>query len=166
MTIARGVSRTQSRGFASLGLILLLVLGLAVFGGVGWWLNKHVPATLNQAPSETESTAGNTTDIPRPAMLSTTTPSGVPVTLMIERCRSNDMSCFGSGRANPETRGAVTVYDLVSKDCAPSWGIIRNEQGVEFYYDAISHLGAACTDVGVYAQIRSLITGNAMWPGV
>lgn len=37
-TPTRGLSRTQSKGFASLALILLLVLGLAAFGGAGWWL--------------------------------------------------------------------------------------------------------------------------------
>ncbi len=56
MFTVRGLSRTYVRGFISLGLILLLVIGLAAFAGAGWWVNKHVPATLNQAPVEVTST--------------------------------------------------------------------------------------------------------------
>lgn len=42
MTPTRGLARAQSRGFVSLGLILLLVVGLAAFGGAGWWGLQHV----------------------------------------------------------------------------------------------------------------------------
>jgi len=45
MNISRGLPRAQSRGFISPGLILLLVIGLAAIGGVGWWATRPGPAT-------------------------------------------------------------------------------------------------------------------------
>src|SRR3989344_1320751 len=48
-----------SRGFVSLGLILLLVLGLAAFGGAGWWyvqegsvLNMDSPQISDEIPTK------------------------------------------------------------------------------------------------------------------
>jgi hypothetical protein len=32
---------TTTRGFASLGLVLLLVLGLAAFAGAGWYMKTY-----------------------------------------------------------------------------------------------------------------------------
>jgi len=48
----RGLPRARSRGFISLGLILLLILGLAAFGGAGWWVaqnetSKNIDAASN-----------------------------------------------------------------------------------------------------------------------
>src|SRR3989344_2004957 len=45
MSSSRGLSRTQSRGFISLGLILLLVIILAAFGGAGWYATRHTSTT-------------------------------------------------------------------------------------------------------------------------
>ncbi len=56
MFTVRGLSRTYVRGFISLGLILLLIIGFAVVVGTGWWATRNVPTTLNQAPNETAST--------------------------------------------------------------------------------------------------------------
>lgn len=41
MNTSRGLPRVPSRGFVSLGLVLLLVIGLAVLGGAGWWVSKQ-----------------------------------------------------------------------------------------------------------------------------
>jgi hypothetical protein len=54
---------TIPRGFVSLGLVLLIVIGLAVLGGATWWANRHTTNTLDQAVGQTASTAtenGNT----------------------------------------------------------------------------------------------------------
>jgi len=52
MSTSRNLPRIQSRGFVSLGLILLLMLGLAAFGGAGWWVTKP-HASPQQAPIAT-----------------------------------------------------------------------------------------------------------------
>lgn len=54
MITSRGLPRTLPRGFASLGLILLLVIGLAALGGAGWWINQA------QTGDMSERTAANT----------------------------------------------------------------------------------------------------------
>ncbi len=41
MNASRGLPRAQSRGFASLGLILFLVIGLAVFAGGAYYVSTH-----------------------------------------------------------------------------------------------------------------------------
>ncbi len=43
-----------SRGFISLGLILLIVISLAVLGGAGYWATKQSP-TQQQAENDTTS---------------------------------------------------------------------------------------------------------------
>ena len=42
-TPSRGLSRVRLRGFISLSLILLLVIALAAFGGVGWYVSQSQP---------------------------------------------------------------------------------------------------------------------------
>ena len=45
---------TSSRGFISLGLILLLVIGLAILGGAGWYVSKK-DSTTNTTSQDTQS---------------------------------------------------------------------------------------------------------------
>ena len=52
---------TLFRGFISLGIILLIVIGLAALGGSAYWANNRVPSELNQAVGQTAST---TTEVP------------------------------------------------------------------------------------------------------
>ena len=62
MNASRGLPRAQSRGFTSLGLILLLVIGLVAFAGAGWWAVSSMPATLTQVTGETILETGSSAD--------------------------------------------------------------------------------------------------------
>ena len=54
-TSSRGLPRTQSRGFISLDLILLLVIGLAALGGAGWYVSQKDLASEQYTATATTS---------------------------------------------------------------------------------------------------------------
>ncbi len=76
MSTYRGLPRAQSRGFVSLGLILLLVIALAVLGGAGWYVSQLRVAS-EQATTETAST---TTSQPTVSEQKESVQSGEPKT--------------------------------------------------------------------------------------
>ena len=57
MPASRGLSRHNppAAGFISLGIILLIIIGLAALGGSAYWANHRVPSELNRAPNDTAS---------------------------------------------------------------------------------------------------------------
>ncbi|MDO8408272.1 MAG: hypothetical protein Q7S95_03495 [bacterium] len=61
MTTLRSLFRAQSRGFISLGLILLLVIGLAALGGAGWWATRSTVISGTDANPTSVSTTPITT---------------------------------------------------------------------------------------------------------
>lgn len=154
--IARGLPRAWSRGFISLGVVLIIVIGLAVLGGGGWYVSRQGVdmvqqdagmAAPDQGTAERHGGKGSWT-------VATTTSDGVQVTLTIDPCSENDSgACFGSGRANPSTKGAITAYDLITKDDCPVFGVIVNEGEAGSYYTvSANYCGAQA-----YSPVRTLI---------
>lgn len=85
--------------------------------------------------------------------------SGVLIMLHIKVCPDKDrLHCFGSGAANPETRDTVTVFDLVSKDCEPRFGVIIRRGTESTYYRVSTKLEEeACNNQNNYIELRRLL---------
>ena len=144
------------RGFTSLDIILLLVIGLAAFGGAGWYVSQRdgVATHSGEMASTTEDTAVKTA-LP----VSVTTSTGVHVMLRVSSCEHQDkLLCFGSGATLYDSQDGVTAFDLVSKDCQPSYGIIVPRGGKEAYYEVVvDNLGAACNQKDIYTKLHTQV---------
>jgi len=75
-----------SRGFISLGLIILLVIGLTAFGGVGWWAAKHtgVPVQPNEGAITTVETSNAKAIKQPPATIFYGSRAGMEVNILSE----------------------------------------------------------------------------------
>ncbi|MDO8518507.1 MAG: hypothetical protein Q7S26_04440 [bacterium] len=146
---------SNQKGFVWLPVLLGVLVVLALGGAYVYETQKPAP------PTEPIYTPTTSTKISSQSV-STTTPSGVDVTIGISLCEEADRGlCFGSGAANQETKGAITIFDLVSKDCQPSYGVILNRQGIESYYEvAVKDLGTACRKANIYSQLHDLILNS------
>lgn len=88
--------------------------------------------------------------------------TGAYTTLTIEPCVENDLlQCFGSGATDPQTRGTLTVFDLVSKECEPSYGVIVRNDATSTYYTVSAKVqGTACNDQSNYGVLKMTILGT------
>ena len=107
MNNSRGLPRTQLRGFISLGLILLLVIGLVVLGGAGWYVSQNGMKafdTLILTSSPTSGTAPLTVNFSVQATDSTAN-SGIYYTIVF----GDDEADGFSRSANPTLSHTYTV---------------------------------------------------------
>jgi|SRR3989344_1742957 len=172
-----GIKWHEVTWYSKLGAILLfvgVVPALSFYTGMKYdatqqILNTQASPTHTQNIQPKSSTPSPPQTFTKFATIATSSLSGFPATIVIERCAHDIGSCFGSGRFNPTTRGTITVFDLISKDdpnsnvCAMRYGVISsNHQGKEDFYNVFVDVSKNCSSLKSGDDFRNEILNGAL----
>lgn len=142
------------------GLGLAVLVCVLIFGGSTISKNlDSIGMSAESPPSRENSKTPVQNILSKTTITSIRIDTGAYVTLTIEPCPENDrLQCFGSGATDPQTRDTVTVFDIVSKECEPSYGVIVRTGATPAYYTISTKVeGTACNDQSNYRDIKRLL---------